>query len=80
MDSFSTFIDMGGYAVFVWSSYALALLGLVGVLTFTRRAVRTRQAELDRLRPSSANPTSGGDTLADQANVSLDKGTQTGET
>lgn len=90
MDSFSTFIDMGGYAAFVWPSYALAVLGLVGIFMLSRRAVKTRQAELNRLRPPSGGATSRDDNFDEKAiaspakispdNVSLEKGTRSGET
>ncbi len=42
---------MGGYAAFVWPAYALAVIGLITLLVFSRRSVVSRQAELDRLRP-----------------------------
>lgn len=77
MNSFNTFIDMGGYAAFVWPSYALAIVGLVGVLVLSRRSVATRQAELERLRPRSAATTSEGESVD---RVSLDEGTTTHET
>ncbi|MDG2320439.1 MAG: heme exporter protein CcmD [Rhodospirillaceae bacterium] len=51
MEQFQTFIDMGGYAFFVWSAYALATAGLVGVWYMYRRTMKIRQAELDQLRP-----------------------------
>ncbi len=31
-------LQMGGYAVFVWPAYAIALLGLAGVLVSALRA------------------------------------------
>lgn len=80
MDTFSTFIDMGGYAAFVWPSYALALLGLGGILFAARRSVTSQQAELDRLRPPSSKTTSEDDVVTEPSRVSLDKGPQTRET
>ncbi len=40
------FLAMGGYALYVWSSYvvALGILGMVGIRAFTR--ARTRRADL----------------------------------
>lgn len=58
MDSLNSFIDMGGYAAFVWPAYALAVVGLVGIFIMTRRSIMKRQAELDRLRPPAATTTS----------------------
>lgn len=34
-DSFSDFLDMGGYAFFVWSSYGLTAICLIGVVTWS---------------------------------------------
>ena len=52
MEQLTAFFDMGGYAVFVWTAYALATTGIFGVWYMYRRTVRSRQAILDRLRPS----------------------------
>ncbi len=46
----SEFFSMGGYAFFVWPSYLLALVLLVGLLLTSIRAARTRAALLDRLK------------------------------
>ena len=51
MDQFQAFIDMGGYAAFVWPSYALAAVGIIAVWYMSRRTVKNRQRELDQLRP-----------------------------
>jgi len=58
VDSLNSFIDMGGYAAFVWPAYALAVVGLAGIFAMARRSIVKRQAELDRLRPTSATTTS----------------------
>lgn len=44
------FLDMGGYAVFVWASYAIVALALVGLWLRTRRAARQAAADVVRLR------------------------------
>jgi len=49
---------MGGYAAFVWPSYALATLGLVGIFVLSRRSVSRLQNDLDRLRPRGGETTS----------------------
>ncbi len=49
------FFDMGGYAAFVWPSYAVGALVLVGLLVATRRTLKAREATLKALeggRPS----------------------------
>ena len=44
------FLEMGGYARFVWPAFGLAALLLVGMLVQSLRAYRQRQGELDRLQ------------------------------
>ena len=45
----SEFLDMGGYAAFVWPAYGLTALVMLGLLITTRQTLRKRRAELDRL-------------------------------
>ena len=55
MESLSSFLNMGGYGGYVWPSYALTALVMVGVLVGSIRAARAREAELEQLqkmRPS----------------------------
>lgn len=44
-----TFFHMGGYAPYIWSSYGLALLVLVGLLVATLMRLRNREATLRAL-------------------------------
>jgi heme exporter protein D len=46
----SAFLDMGGYAAFVWSSYAITAVVLVGMLVASLRWLRASEAALDALR------------------------------
>ena len=46
MDSF---LDMGGYGVFVWPSFAVSAAVLVGLLVLSLRARNAAQADLDGL-------------------------------
>ena len=39
------FLEMGGYAAYVWPSYALALIVVVINIVAARRALRTAQRE-----------------------------------
>ncbi len=48
-DSFQTFLDMGGYAGFVWPAYALAAAILVGLLFVSLRQLRKAEADLEAL-------------------------------
>ena len=41
---------MGGYAAYVWSAFAIALVFLVGLFLQSRRAARRRELELEELR------------------------------
>ena len=44
------FLAMGGYAGFVWPSYALAFAAVVGILVVTRTTLKKREAEFERLK------------------------------
>ena len=64
MDSLSTFLDMGGYAAFVWPGYGLAAIGILGLLVTTLRTLRAREkdfAGVRRNRPLSQNVGPGDD-------------------
>jgi heme exporter protein D len=44
------FFAMGGYAAYVWSAFAIALVLLVGLFVQSRHAARLREDELAELR------------------------------
>lgn len=46
----SAFLAMGGYAVWVWSAYAVALSVLAAVGAHAALSARARRRELDALR------------------------------
>ena len=46
------FFAMGGYAAYVWSSYALAALVMVGLLVATLKALRGAETTLKALEGS----------------------------
>ena len=51
------FFAMGGYAAFVWPSYAVTILALIGILYTSLRALRTaerRAALFDAANPRRA--------------------------
>ncbi len=50
MEAILKFLDMGGYAAWVWPAYGLATAILGGILFFTLRDLKTRQQEFDALR------------------------------
>ncbi|WP_420403644.1 heme exporter protein CcmD [Nisaea sp.] len=43
------FLEMGGYAAYVWSSYAVVFVLLVGMLIASVSAMRARDRELTAL-------------------------------
>lgn len=45
----SSYLAMGGHGVYVWSSYAVAAIGLSVLLAATLAGLRRREAELRRL-------------------------------
>lgn len=49
MDRLATFLDMGGYAGFVWPSLILSAAVLVGLLWVSLRQVNAAEAELAKL-------------------------------
>ncbi len=50
MDSLSSFLYMGGYASFVWTSFGITLLVLIVLLAVSVRSLRTQEANLARLQ------------------------------
>ena len=55
MDAVSQFLDMGGYAGFVWPAYGIAAIVLVGLLVISRRELWAAEKTLDALSPESGN-------------------------
>ncbi len=49
-ESVSAFLDMGGYAAFVWPSFAITAVVLVGMLVASLRWLRATEAALDALQ------------------------------
>jgi len=43
------FLEMGGYAVYVWPAFAVAALVMIGLLVTTLRTLRAREAVLRQL-------------------------------
>ncbi len=46
----SEFLAMGGYAAFVWPSYALAAFIVIGLLISSLRSMRRNEKMADRVR------------------------------
>jgi heme exporter protein D len=49
MDAISKFLDMGGYAGFVWPSYVVVFAVLAVLLWLSLRGLRAAESELQRL-------------------------------
>jgi heme exporter protein D len=50
--NWSEFFSMGGYAFYVWGSYAIALLALGGEVIFLRQRRKALKARFGDLVPS----------------------------
>ena len=55
MDAILNYLAMGGYAAWVWPSYGLAALGVIGIVVFTRRSLKAREREFESLRSARRN-------------------------
>lgn len=52
----SDFLAMGGYAAFVWPSYAVAFGVMSGLLIWGWTSARHAEAEVERLRAAGLDP------------------------
>jgi heme exporter protein D len=59
MDGIVTFLEMGGYAAYVWPALGLTVLVLAGLLVASLKSVRRREAELARLEAESGRGDEG---------------------
>ena len=50
MHQLTEYLHMGGYAMFVWPAYGLALLGLVGILWSSIQSWKAHEAEFTGLK------------------------------
>ena len=49
-EAVTQFLEMGGYAAYVWASYGLALILLAGALAWSRHSLKQRQRVFDELK------------------------------
>ena len=54
MENVTAFLQMGGYAAFVWPSLGLTVLVMGGLLIATLRQLRARQRRLAELEAAGA--------------------------
>jgi heme exporter protein D len=57
MDRIATFFAMGGYAIYVWPSFAVAALVMAGLVTTTLRTLRRRERELAEIETARGERT-----------------------
>lgn len=56
MDAVMDFLNMGGYAGFVWPSYGLTVVVLLALVIQTLSERRRNMARLDALRAATRDP------------------------
>jgi heme exporter protein CcmD len=65
MDSLNTFLEMGGYARFVWPCFGLTFAVMVGLWLVSRQGLSRAEATLAELQAAAGGPrrrrTEGGD-------------------
>jgi heme exporter protein D len=59
MDSLASFLEMGGYARFVWPSFAVTLVVLAGLLIESVRTLKARQQHLAALQAAAQSRRKG---------------------
>ena len=55
MNQIAEYLHIGGYAMFVWPAYGLALVGLVGLLWLSVSSWKAREAEFMGLKSAREN-------------------------
>lgn len=53
MDKIASFLEMGGYAGFVWPAFGIVLAVLAGFLVTSLRSLRSREATLRALEAAA---------------------------
>ena len=59
MDGLAKFLDMGGYAAYVWPALALTAVVLVGLLLASAKGAKRRESELAALEAESGRGDEG---------------------
>ncbi len=60
MSNFTEFLDMGGYAAFVWPSYIIAAVVMVVLAIASWRELVTERATLEKLEAAHGSRRSSG--------------------
>ena len=61
MDGLTSYLDMGGYAAFVWPAIGVAVFVLVAMAVTSMRRLRTNEATLRKLAAARAAATADGE-------------------
>jgi heme exporter protein D len=59
MDGVAKFLDMGGYAAYVWPALGLTAVVLAGLLIASLKSARRREAELAQLEAETGRGDEG---------------------
>jgi heme exporter protein D len=59
MEGLGKFLEMGGYAAYVWPALGLTVVILAGLLVLSIKSVRRREAELARLEAEAGRGDEG---------------------
>jgi heme exporter protein D len=59
MDGVAKFLDMGGYAAYVWPALGLTLVVLAGLVIASLKSARRREAELAQLEAETGRGDEG---------------------
>ena len=49
MSQFITFLDMSGYAIFIWPAFGISAIVLLGILVNSQRFLKHTEKELETL-------------------------------
>ena len=60
MERLFEYLDMGGYAAWVWPSYGLAVIAVIGTLAVTLHTLKSREQEFDELKSFRRGPSNEG--------------------
>ena len=59
MDGFAKFLEMGGYAAYVWPALGLTVVVLAGLLVASAKSARRREAELAQMEAEAGRGDEG---------------------
>ena len=59
MDGLAKFLDMGGYAAYVWPALGLTVVVLAGLVIASLKSARRREAELAQLEAETGRGDEG---------------------